>query len=214
MYPKTLHQRKIRGAGNRGACESMRLQQVQKCIIQANIQQTMKTIPQSCPTVSQPILQQTTTPNQLSFILDRAVACPILYVTPVTTFGCQPTYTEPIPPLQGSTEATQQGLFIEGGVEPPQGPAVPNVYRKFPRIGGIDEISKPLMTVAGSAYTARKRAGIVSQSQTRYVQTLLPIVPYPPCLSPRVGPAAGVPIAPNTGCNLGERRVDFSNPKA
>ena len=130
------------------------------------------------------------------------MACPILYSTPVTTYGCQPVYTEPIPPLTGPD------------VEDPQGPAVQNVYRKFPRIGGIDDISKPLTTVAGSAYTARKRASIVSQSQTRYVQTLLPIVSYPPCLSPRVGPAAGVPVAPNTGCNLGERRVDFSNPKA
>ena len=197
--PKTLHQRKIRGAGNRGACESMRLQQLQKCIVQANIQRSVKTTPPPCECAPQPILQQTTTPNQLSFILDRAVACPTLYVTPVSTYGCQPVYTEAIPPLTGSE---------------PQGPAVSNVYRKFPRIGGIDEISKPLVSVAGSSYTARKRAGIVSQSQTRYVQTLLPIVPYPTCLSPRVGPAAGVPIAPNTGCNLGERRVDFSNPKA
>jgi hypothetical protein len=210
MYPKTLHQRKIRGAGNRGACESMRLQQLQKCIIQANIQQSVKTAPQPFPCITQPVIQQTTTPNQLTFILNKAVACPILYVTPVTTFGCQPTYTETIPPLQGHSDLLGETVVVS----PPQGPAVSNVYRKFSRIGGIDEISKPLTTVAGSAYTARKRAGIVSQSQTRYVQTLLPIIGYPPCVSPRVGPAAGVPIAPNTGCNNGARRVDFSNPIA
>jgi hypothetical protein len=155
-----------------------------------------------CPQLSQPIIQQPTTPNQLSFILDQAVSCPILYVTPTATFGCQPVYTEPIPPLTGP------------GVEPPQGPAVTDVYRQFSRIGGIDQISKPLVGRSSNDRTARLRAGIVSQSQTRYVQTILPIVPYPPCLPPRVGPAAGVPIAPNNACNLGTRRVDFSNPKA
>lgn len=175
---------------------------IRQFLLEIHISGNIKTCQCKCPQLSQPVIQQPTTPNQLSFILDQAVSCPILYVTPVTTYGCQPTYTESIPPLTGP------------GVEPPQGPAVTNVYRKFSRIGGIDQISKPFVGRSCNDRTARLKAGIVSQSQTRYVQTVLPIVSYPPCPIPRVGPAAGVPVAPNNGCNLGTRRVDFSNPKA
>jgi hypothetical protein len=154
----------------------------------------------ACPKIAQPTVQIPTVPNQLSHILDVAVNCPLLFVTPTATYGCQPVYTEPIAPLQGV------------GVEKPQGPAVTSVYRKFQRIGGIDQISKPLVGRAGSDRTARLRAGIISQSQTRYVQTVLPLIPYPPCLPP--SPQPGVPIAPNSGCNPGTRRVDYSNPRA
>ena len=154
----------------------------------------------TCPNIAQPTVQIPTVPNQLSHILDVAVNCPLLFVTPTATYGCQPVYTEPIAPLQGV------------GVEKPQGPAVTSVYRKFQRIGGIDQISKPLVGRAGSDRTARLRAGIISQSQTRYVQTVLPLIPYPPCLPPP--PQPGVPIAPNSGCNPGTRRVDYSNPRA
>jgi hypothetical protein len=147
-----------------------------------------------------PQIQEPTTPNQLSFILDKAVACPTRYVTPYATSGCQPLYTDPIPPLTGPD------------VEPPQGPAVVTVYRKFPRIGGIDDISKPLVGRSSSDRTARLRAGIISQSQTRYVQTVLPVVPYP--ARPSNPPQPGVPVAPMSGCNPGARRVDFSNPRA
>jgi hypothetical protein len=153
-----------------------------------------------CCRLQQRPIQNPTTPNQLTHILDVAVACPILYVTPFATSGCQPTYAEPIPPLLGPD------------VEPPQGPAVMNVYRKFPRIGGIDQISKPLVGRSGSDRTARLRAGLVSQSQTRYSQTVLPLVPYPPCLPPP--PQPGVPVAVSSACNIGTRRVDFSNPRA
>ena len=147
-----------------------------------------------------PQIQEPTTPNQLSFILDRAVACPTRYVTPYATSGCQPLYTASIPPLTGPD------------VEPPQGPAVVTVYRKFPRIGGIDDISKPLVGRSSSDRTARIRAGIISQSQTRYVQTVLPVVPYP--ARPSNPPQPGVPVAPMNGCNPGARRVDFSNPRS
>jgi len=147
-----------------------------------------------------PPIQTPTTPNELSFILDKAIACPTRYVSPYATSGCQPLYTEPIPPLTGPD------------VEPPQGPAVVTVYRKFPRIGGIDDISKPLVGRSSSDRTARLRAGIISRSQTRYVQTVLPIVPYP--ARPSNPPQPGVPVAPMNGCNPGARRVDFSNPRS
>ena len=200
-----LLQRKRRGVANRGQAESIRVRRLQECIVASNTEPT--SFPSNCICIQAPIIQQPTTPNQLTHILDVAVACPILYVTPFATSGCQPVYTDPIPPLPGPYGGP-------GEPEAPQGPAVMNVYRKFPRIGGIDQISKPLVGRSASDRTRRLQASIVSQSQTRYVQTVLPIQPYPPCLPPRVGPQAGVPVAPNTGCNLAARRVDFSNPMA
>ena len=210
----TLRQRRIRGAGDRGQAESTRTRLLQDCIQEANqATTTINTSGCNCPVIDSPVVQDGTTPNQLTYILDRAVSCPILYNTPVSNYGCQPSYAEPIPP---PTASLIIGLDPGTGPEPPQGPAVANVYRKFPRIGGIDQISKPLVGRAGSDRTAQIRAGIVSQNQTRYVQTVLPLVPYPPCPpSPQAGvPQAGVPVAPSSGCNPGTRRVDYSNPRA
>lgn len=197
----TLRQRRLRGVGDKGQAESTRTRLLQECIELANVvHEPVSPDCITCPKIAQPLVQIPTAPNQLSHILDVAVNCPLLFTTPTATYGCQPVYTEPIPHLEGV------------GVEKPQGPAVTTVYRKFQRIGGIDQISKPLVGRAGSDRTARLRAGIISQSQTRYVQTVLPLIPYPPCLPP--SPQPGVPIAPNSGCNPGTRRVDYSNPRA
>ena len=181
-----------------GEAQSIRTRLRKECIERA-VRPLVQDDTGCCRLPQRPI-QSPTTPNQLTHILDVAIACPILYVTPFATSGCQPTYTEPIPPLLGLD------------VEPPQGPAVTNVYRKFSRIGGIEQISKSLVGRSGSDRTARLRAGLVSQSQTRYSQTVLPIVSYPPCLPP--SPQPGVPVAVSSVCNLGARRVDFSNPRA
>ena len=204
---KNFRQLRLRGVANRGQAESTRTQLRQDCILQANAQQEANAEgkPDPCCGLGQPRLQHGTTTDQHTYVLDKAVSCPILYNTPNSTYGCQPVYAAPIPP---PTEASVPG------VEPPQGPAVDNVLRKFPRIGGIDDICKPFVGRAGSDRTARLRIGILSQSDTRYVQTVIPIVPYPPCLPPRTGPQAGVPVAPNSPCNPGTRRVDYSNPAA
>jgi len=200
---------KLRGRANRGEAESTRTRLRQECIIQENIKREAAAAEpqQPCICASAPDVQHPTTPNQLSHILDVAVACPILYYTPYATPVCQPLYTEPVPPLPGPYGGPDEP-------EAPQGPAVLSVYRKFPRIGGIEQISKPLVGRSSNDRTARLRAGIVSLSQTRYVQTVIPLVAYPPCLPPRTGPQPGVPVAPSSGCNPGTRRVDFSNPRA
>ena len=162
--------------------------------------------PPVCPVITPPPLQLGTTRDQTTYTLNVAVRCPILYNTPFSTFGCQPVYTARIP------APTKEQV---PGVEPPQGPAVDNVLRIFPRIGGIEEICKPLVGRSASDRTARLRASILSQSNFRYVQTDIPLIPYPPCPIPRkVGPQPGVPVPPNGPCNLGERRVDYSNPNA
>jgi hypothetical protein len=186
-----------------GEAESTRTRLLAECIIQANavnIASRIATNNCNCPVIPQPKNQLPTSLSEHNYTLNKAVACPVLYNTPFATFGCQPVYTAPIPYLD------------EPGTEPPQGPAVTNVYRQFPRIGGIEQISKPLVGRSCNDRTARLKAGILAASDTRYVQSVLPIVPYPPC--PQPPSRSGIPIAPNPGCNLGTRRVDYSNPRA
>ena len=192
--------------------QSTRLRLQRECIVQTNAQREATRLPApgcDCIRVPAPPLQEPTARDQLSFTLDQAVRCALRYVTPSDTIGCQPLYTDPIPPLTDADVPPDQRP-----VEPPQGPAVATVYRKYQRIGGIEEISRPLVGRAGSDRTRLLRESIISQSQTRYVNTVLPIVPYPQCIPPRRGVQAGVPIAVSTPCNLGARRVDFSNPTA
>ena len=205
---KNFRQIRLRGKANSGQAQSTRTRLIQQCINQVNVQSVEANTanPPICPVITQPPLQLGTTRDQTTYILSVAVRCPILYNTPFSTHGCQPVYTSFIPP---PTEAELPG------VEPPQGPAVDNVLRIFPRIGGIDQICKPRVGRAASDRTARLRASILSQSDNRYVQTIIPLVPYPPCPIPRkVGPQPGVPVPPNGPCNLGNRRVDYSNPNA
>jgi hypothetical protein len=183
-----------------GEAESTRIRLLRECIVRSSLDHTPKRyLNCDCPTIEQPKNQEGTTPDQLSYVLDKAIKCPIRYTNPNSYPGCQPTYTVPIPYL------------TEPGTEPPQGPAVQKVFRKFEKIRGIDQICRPLTTQASSARTSRIRANILAQSDTRYVQTVIPLVPYPPCPAPRVGPQPGVPIAPMYPCINGND-VDFTNP--
>ena len=180
-----------------GEAESTRIRLLRECIVRSSLKHDAKIYPGcECPTVAQPKVQEGTTQDQLSYVIDKAIACPIVYSNPNSYPGCQPTYTVPIPPLN---------------LHDVQGPAAQKVYRKFEKIRGIDQICRPLVTQAASTRTARIRANIIAASNTRYVQTVIPVVPYPPCPPPRVGPQAGVPIAPMYPCINGND-VDFTNP--
>jgi hypothetical protein len=188
--------------------ESTRIRLLRECIIQANIQEraAIHNAEQppgcNCVVLTPPTIQPPTAPNQLSYTLEKAIACPILFKAQETANGCQPVYTTPIPPMMGP------------GVEPPQGPGVDAVYRQFQRINSIDQISKPLVGRSSNDRTAALRASIEAASQTRYSQTVIPIIPYPPCIPSRSGPQPGVPVGVSTPCNLANRRVDYSNPNA
>jgi hypothetical protein len=88
--------------------------------------------------------------------------------------------------------------------------------RPFHRIGGIEEICRPVRGVSGSELTARIRARTESSNtalrrHSEHFRTL----PPPParlCRPVRTEPQAGVPTAPVTPCILGNQRVDFSSP--
>jgi len=197
-----------------GEAESTRVRLLAKCINQTNISQIAATqpAPPVCITIATPPQQQPTTPTALAHLLSR-VSCSsdsngsnginrscTMYYNPFAGYGCQPIYSPSQPYLE------------ESGTEPPQGPAVSTVYRCFGRIRGIEEICKPLVGRSSSDRTARLKAGLVSASLTRYAQVVLPVTPYPPCLPP--APKPGVPIPAKPPCNLGTRRVDYSNPRA
>ena len=133
-----------------------------------------------CPTVP---VNNTPPLDGLTRTLNLAICQPIRFSNPALSDGCGPVYTAP---TQYLTEAS--------GAEPPQGPAVKTIVRKYDRINGIDEICKPIPGRYGSSRTARIRSNIEAASATRYVTTVLPQVPYPfPC--PVYGNQTGIPRA-------------------
>ena len=133
-----------------------------------------------CPTVP---VNNTPPLDGLTRTLNLAICQPIRFSNPALSDGCGPVYTAP---TQYLTEAS--------GAEPPQGPAVKTIVRKYNRINGIDEICKPIPGRYGSSRTARIRSNIEAASATRYVTTVLPQVPYPfPC--PVYGNQTGIPRA-------------------
>jgi hypothetical protein len=188
--------------------ESTRIRLLRECLVQTTVKeaaaraQAQKPPGCECVVLTPPTIQPPTAPDQLSYVLEKAIVCSTLYKSQETINGAQPVYTTPIPPLTGP------------GVEPPQGPAVDLVQRQFQRIRGIEQISKPLVGRSSNDRTAALRASIEAAEMTRYSQTVIPVIPYPPCVPRRSGPQPGVPPGVSTPCNLANRRVDYSNPKA
>lgn len=85
--------------------------------------------------------------------------------------------------------------------------------RQVARINGIDEIAHLVRGTSSSELTARRRSTLVSSAR-RHAEHFRAEPPPPPCREVRRGPQPGVPIAPDPPCNLGNQRVDYSNPRA
>lgn len=89
-------------------------------------------------------------------------------------------------------------------------------YRSQPRMRGIDEYSRWVRTLSASELTARRRAAVIEghQDEIRHKEHFRTIPPPPTnvCRIPRTGPQAGIPIAPETPCVLGNQRVDYEIP--
>ena len=151
-----------RGQGQKGTAESVRVTVLNDCILEhaAATNPIRATV---CP--PPPTIPNKEMLDQFTHALNTAVACPILY-TNTPGAGCQPVYTAPIPPLPG-TEI--------------QGPAASQVYRNMATIYSTDQIARVAKTDAGSFRTAQIKAGIISASQTRYAQVIIP----------RINPCAG-----------------------
>jgi hypothetical protein len=142
-----------RGQGQKGTAESVRVTILKDGILDHS---TSPRPPSPCRQTSYP---QKETIDQLTRTLNKIVACPILYTN--TPAICQPVYTTPIPPLP-DTEVL--------------GPAAPRVFRNMGTIYTTDQIARVAQTNAGSYRTAQIKANIVSASQTRYAQVIIPRV--------------------------------------
>jgi len=135
----------------------------------------------------------------LTHTLSIATCNPIIFTNPVASEGCAPIYTPPTSFLSSkpiNIPIKGPGFTLQGqqGAEPPQGPAVSKLTRAYQTISGIDQICKPIPGRYGSSRTARIRSNIESASTTQYVDTVLPVVPYPfPC--PVYGNQSGNPVA-------------------
>ena len=166
--------------------ESSRIRLLREGVVAANISNRKKPTEIIC-TVPE-IIPERTTMNQHTYILQKAILCPIVYSQATTLCGSQPVYTPQIPYLPTATEG-------------PQGPGVPVVERQFDRISGIDVICKPIPNRSSSSRTAQIRVGLeTAASTTRYGQTVLPIIPYPEYIPTPSGPQAGVPEARAPNC--------------
>jgi hypothetical protein len=122
--------------------------------------------------------------SSLQHTLARAICNPMFFINPTANMGCAPIYT---PPTKFLTDAS--------GAEPPLGPGIYGVTRRrFQTISGIDQICRPVPPRTAGLRTARVRANIQLQTDTRYVNTVLPVVQYPP-LCPVYGNQSGIPVA-------------------
>lgn len=147
-----------------------------------------------------------TTPSEHDRILREVTRCPLYYLNTATGGLCSRATASVNRP------ATVEGLLISGAsTTPPYGL---HLYRVPDRIRGIDDIAVVVRTTSSSEVTARRRASIQASAQ-RHAEHFRRHPPPPPrlCREIQSGPQAGVPIASDSPCNLGNQRVDYSNPR-
>lgn len=142
-----------------------------------------------------------TTPSEHDRTLKEAIRCPIYYKN--TVVGGRLCH----PPITDTVDTTLLGSYSTTG------PHGLHQYRVYDRIRGIEEISQLVQTQSSSEVTARRRAALESAERQRHAEHFRNYPPARPCRVPRTTPQAGVPIAPVSACNLGNQRVDYSNPR-
>lgn len=143
-------------------------------------------------------------PSEVVRIITEATACRLYALNHQTGGLCGATtatvHTPATPPLVGSTPPHR----VHG-------------YRTFARVRGIDELTRLARSTSSSEVTARRRVNVENAAATaqRHQEHFRVHPPPPPrlCRPPQVLPQAGVPLAPVTPCNLGNQRVDYTNPR-
>lgn len=142
-----------------------------------------------------------TTPSERDRILREVIRCPLYYRNTETGGLCGATVHRP----------TSTGELLSSGLSttPPHGL---HRYRIPDRIRGIEDIAVVVRTTSASEVTARRRASIQASAR-RHAEHFRNHPPPRPCREVRQGPQPGVPIAPDSPCNLGNQRVDYSNPR-
>jgi hypothetical protein len=193
------------------AHESIRIRHLRERL--AHVKIASDSVPDPCPHCKTDVNDtklaarannQSTTPNsEHQRILASVTACPIFHVHPESQSHCAP---------RQQTVATSIGIK-SFSVYAASSPTDLIHIRSHHRIRGIEEIARVVRSRSGSEITARIReqnARVFKQSQ-RHREHRRPQLPAAPC-PPDPAPQPGVPIAPQTACNPGTQRVDYSSP--
>jgi hypothetical protein len=187
-----------------GTHESVRIRNQRECV-EAEYPPLIPNI-DMCPECK-PLRSRTiTTPSEHDRVLKEVTRCPLYYRNTDTGGLC----TSATVPLVYQP-ATASGLLTSGAsITSPHGL---HRYRIADRVRGIEDIAVNVRTTSASEVTARRRHAIQASSR-RHAEHFRNRPPPPPCRVIQQGPQAGVPIAPQTPCNNGNQRVDYSNPRA
>ena len=145
-----------------------------------------------------------TTPSEHDRILREVTRCPLYYRNQDTGGLCGGTSAAVHRPISVG------GLLSSGKTSTP--PHGVHRYRIPDRIRGIEDIAVVVRTTSASEVTARRRANIQASAR-RHAEHFRAQIPPRPCREIQSRPQAGVPIAPDSPCNLGNQRVDYSNPR-
>lgn len=150
------------------------------------------------PVTSQPNPTQALTEHQR--MMRSVISCPLYDKTYVIDILCDDI----------SANCTPTSLLTCSN------PYVLYEYRTYDRISGIEEVADPVRGISSSEITTRRRRIIETAGRSRRHAEHFRARPPPDprlCRPKRTGPEPGVPIAPTTPCNLGNQRVDYSNPQ-
>jgi hypothetical protein len=93
------------------------------------------------------------------------------------------------------------------------GPYALNINRSMPRISRMQDNITVAKGVSSSTTTRQRNDSVLSSTRliaNRYSDYFRPQIPPPPC--PYPPSRGGIPIAPQTICNLGTQRIDFVPP--
>lgn len=160
-----------------------------------------------CPQCKHPPVFRGAAISEHDRILREAVRCPIYYKNLDTGGKCRHLLKNIHAPVSAGTL-----LSSPYSTTSPHGL---HIYRVSDRIRGIEEISQLVRGASASEVTARRRASIEAAARSRrHAEHFRAEIPPPPCREVRRGPQPGVPIAPDPPCNIGNQRVDYSNPRA
>lgn len=186
-----------------GTSECVRISHLRECVELLALPQDLHIdLCSSCRRGAPHGTRLVTTPSEHDRTLHEAIRCPIIYKNTMIGGQCK-TAAELHKPvdltlLQSYSTTRPHGLYQ---------------YRVYDRIRGIEEISQVVRTQSSSEVTARFRASIETSERRRHSEHFRNYPPPPPCRVPRTTPQPGVPIAPTSPCNLGNQRVDYSNPR-